>query len=122
MKKLLVCVAALSCLLVVGSSKTMAQCYTGGSGFGVSVNYGNGYNNFGGTYSRGYSQPYYGGYGGYGGGGYYGGGYPAFRSVQVYSTPIYGGGYGGGYHGGGYNRGFGGYGGGYGHHHRHGHH
>lgn len=115
MKKLLVCVAALSCLLVVGSSNTMAQHYTGRSGFGISVNYGNGYNNFGGTYNRGYSQPYY-------GGGY--GGYPAYRSVQVYSTPIYGGGhYGGGHYGGGYNHGFGGYrGGGYGHHHHHHHH
>jgi hypothetical protein len=112
MKKLLVCMAALSCLLVVGSSNTMAQCYRGGSGFGISVNYGNGYNNFGSGYSRGFRQPYYGGYGS----GYYGGGYPAYRSVQVYSTPIYG----GGYHGGGYNRGFGGYGGGgYGHHHHH---
>ena len=116
MKKLLVCVAALSCLLVVGSSNTMAQCYTGGSGFGISVNYGNGYNSFGGAYSRGFSQPYYGGYGVGHGGGYYGGGYPAYRSVQVYSTPIYG----GVYRGVGYHRNFGGFNrGGYGHHHHH---
>jgi hypothetical protein len=101
MKRFLVCVAALSCLLVVGSSSTMAQCNRGGGpGFGVSLNYGGGYNNFGGYYNQGYSQPYY------------GGGYPAYRSVQIYSTPVYG----GGYFGGGYNRGFGG---GYGHHHHH---
>ena len=117
MKKLLVCVATLSCVLVAGSSCSMAQCHSGGSGFGISLNYGNGYSNFGGAYSGGYSQPSFDGYGvGYGGvygnGGYFGGGYPAYRSVQVYSTPIYGGGnYGGNY--------FGGYGGGFGHHHHH---
>ena len=63
-----VCVAELSCLLVIGSSNAMAQqFYRGGSGLGISFSYGNGYNNFGG-YNRGYSEPYFGG--GYGGSGY----------------------------------------------------
>ena len=67
-KKFLVCVAGLSCLLVIGSSNAMAQqFYRGGSGLGISFSYGNGYNNFGG-YNRGYSEPYFGG--GYGGSGY----------------------------------------------------
>ncbi|HQX48558.1 MAG TPA: sulfur globule protein CV1 [Planctomycetaceae bacterium] len=117
MKKFLVCMAALGCLVVVGASNTKADHYHGGgSRAGFSINFGNGYNNFGGGYSNlgGYSQPHYGGgYGGYGNGygGGYGGGYPVYRSTQIYSAPVYGGGYGG--YGGGYS---GGYGGGYGHH------
>ena len=56
MRKFLVCVAGLSCLLVIGSSTAMAQqFYRGGSGLGISFSFGNGYNNFGG-YNRGYGS------------------------------------------------------------------
>jgi hypothetical protein len=75
----------------------------GGSGFGISVNYGSGFNNFSGHYGRGgfgHIRPY----------GVYGGGYPVYRSTQVYSVPVYSVPVYGG---------FGGYGGHYGHRHCH---
>jgi len=90
MKKGLVFVAALSCLMIVGTADVRAgQYYRGGSGLGISVNFGNGYSNFGGFYNRGYAQPSY--RGGYHSGRYVG--YPVYRSSRAYRTPIYVGGY-----------------------------
>jgi hypothetical protein len=89
---------ALGGLMLVSASEAKADHFRGrgGSNFGISINYGSGFNNFGGGYGRGY------GYGGRGFG--YGNAYPVYRTrsvyaVPVYSVPVYGGYYGGGYGG-----------------------
>jgi hypothetical protein len=124
MKRFMMIAVVLGGLVMAGASSAKADHLSGGgrSGFGISLNYGNGFNNFGGSYyngGSGYGSPY----GGYGGG--YGGAYRSYNPYPTYSVPIYRGGYGGGYggYGGGYGGGGyggGGYGGGgYGGHHGH---
>lgn len=113
MKRFMMMAVVLGGLMVVGTSTAKADHYygRGRSNFGISISYGNGFNNVGGYYGRSvYSRPYSGyGYG-------YGGGYPAYRPVRVYSAPAY---YSAPVYGGGYGRGvYGGFGYG-GHHGRH---
>jgi len=120
MRRFMMIAVLLGSVMAIGASQAKADHRHGGSNFGISVSYGNGFNGYGGGYGR----PYGGGYGhghghGYGYGYGYGGGYggfPVYRPVQVYSAPVYGVGiYSGPVYGGGY----GGYGGYRGHRHCH---
>jgi len=120
MRRFMMIAVLLGSVMAIGASQAKADHRHGGSNFGISVSYGNGFNGYGGGYGGGYGRPYGGGYGhvhgyGYGYGGGYGG-FPVYRPVQVYSAPVYGVGiYSGPVYGGGY----GGYGGYRGHRHCH---
>jgi len=101
MKRFMMIAVFAESMLMTGASTAKADHYYGRSrsNFGISISYGNGFNNFGGAYGRGYGYgvPY----GGYGGGfGGYRGAYQRFNAyptyaVPVYAVPVYRGGYGG---------------------------
>ena len=100
MKRFMMITVVLGGLIVATVSDARADHRSSKSGrsrFAISINSGNGFNNFGSSYSPGY-QPQYGSYP-VNGGGYHGGGYSGFGGYGSY------GGYGGGIYGGGYGYG-----------------
>ena len=83
MKRFMMIAAVLVAVMAAGASSAKADHRHGRSSFGISIGYGNGFNNFNVGYGRGgYGRPY-GGYSRLNS-------YPVYQQVPVYSAPVYG--------------------------------